>query len=84
MEFKLNALIFFYIKNLTDSTSFSKMGRFDGVKFEVEDNFNCNMSVKYQRDVKILITHLDMWTWIQMESLAGNIFKSWQCVCGVW
>ena len=36
MEFKLNALIFFYMKNLTDSTSFSKMGRFDGVKFEVK------------------------------------------------
>ena len=30
MEFKLNALIFFYMKNLTDSTSFSKMGRLVG------------------------------------------------------
>lgn len=42
----------------------------------MEDDFNFNMNVKYQRDVKILITHLDVLTWIQMKSLAGNIFKS--------
>lgn len=58
MESKISALTFFYMNNLIHSNSFSKMGRLAGGMFGMEDNdFSFNMNVKYQRDVKILITH---------------------------